>query len=158
MADIGRAQGGLDELHASLKGNISGGGFNNSKVIWMVKAWSKIGTLIRGSYHKQFAMHLFRQISPPALTGSQKRSQLLLRELGTLSDALSSHGKLPNDDIWKRAHQAMVDFVQDYWGKTIGNKDPRTSEKDFATQLRSWFGKSEAEVLKEQIFQQDRHA
>jgi hypothetical protein len=155
--DAGIAAGELDQLHSVLKNTIATK-FDNKSVMWIIKAWTKVGIRLRDrNYHKFFQMYLVRRTPTPPLTGSLKRSQVLLRELGGLSDAVNRQGRVPNDQVWSTVHLSMVYFVQDYWKATVSQTDPRASEENFSQQLRAWSSKSAEDVMAELIFQSEQH-
>jgi hypothetical protein len=134
--DIEVALATLDMLTAKLKSDMAKGGFNNESMMWIIKAWTKVGIRLRGSnYHREASAYYIMKRDPTPST--DKRSKTLLNALNVLETTVSRQ-KNSGGDFFKRADKAMLDFVWEY-RRHLGNGNGNgNSEQDFVTKLNTW--------------------
>lgn len=134
--DIEVALATLDMLTAKLKSDMTKGGFNNEAMMWIIKAWTKVGIRLRGAnYHREASAYYIMKRDPSPST--EKRSKTLLAALNVLETTLPRQ-KDSGGDFFRRADKAMLDFVWEYrrhLGNGTGNGN---SEQDFVTKLSAW--------------------
>src|SRR5580658_2213878 len=101
----------LDELTSQLKRNIDNGGFDNTSVMWLIKAWTKIAILTNGpGIHKKMAGYFVMKRDPTKTSGKSKRSKDLLNSLEDYETMVQKNG-ITGGDFFNRADKAMLDFV-----------------------------------------------
>ncbi len=145
----------LDEITERLAKSIKNGGFDNATVIWLIKAWTKVGVRLRGGgYHRQ-AMAYYAMKREPAAS-RDKRSRALLTALEAFTNMLSRHGTTEGD-YFNRVDQLMRDFVWEYRKGLAQQPDKGKSEREFTTQLSFWQSKTADQVLKEPVTNMERH-
>jgi hypothetical protein len=147
----------LDELTSQLKRNIDNGGFDNTSVMWLIKAWTKIAILTNGpGIHKRMAGYLVMKRDPTKTSGKSKRSMDLLRSLEDYESMVEKNGTT-GGDFFNRADKAMLDFVWEYRKAITGLKeDAKTGEKDFVSRIQQWMNLTEDQVMKQVVFNMDR--
>ena len=131
--DIEIASAILDEITTRLHSDMHRGGFTNDSVIWLIKAWMKVGTRLRGaSYRRQAGAYYImkREPTPTAL----KRSKTLLSALEAFESIMDRNGTT-SGDFFQRAEKAMLDFVWDYRRKLGEQGDGGNSEQSFVNKL-----------------------
>ncbi len=145
----------LDELTERLAKAIKNGGFDNASVIWLVKAWTKVGVRLRGGgYHRQAMAYYVMKRDPPM--SRDKRSRALLTAMEAFTNMLSRHGTTEGD-YFNRVDQLMREFVWEYRKHLAQRPDNGKSEKDFTAQLSFWQSKTAEQVLKEPVMYMERH-
>lgn len=146
----------LDELTRRLRDMTKKGGFDNKSVIWLAKAWIKVGMALRGStFHRQAAGYYVMKREPAAISG--KRSLALLAAMEAFERMLNQL-KTTEGDFFNRADNAMRDFVWEY-RKQLGLKPDRgQSEREFAGMLSSLQNMSSDQLNREMATGMERHA
>ena len=147
----------LDELTTQLKRTIDNGGFDNTSVMWLIKAWTKIAILTNGpGIHKRMAGYFVMKRDPTKTSGKSKRSMELLRSLEDYESMVEKNGTT-GGDFFTRADKAMLDFVWEYRKAITGLKeDTKTGEKNFVSRIQQWMNLTEDQVMKEVVFNMDR--
>jgi len=147
----------LDELTSQLKRSIDNGGFDNTSVMWLIKAWTKIAILTNGpGIHKKMVAYFVMKREPTKTSGKSKRSKDLLRSLEDYETMVEKNG-ITGGDFFTRADKAMLDFVWEYRKAITGLKeDTKTGEKDFVGRIQQWMNLSEEQVMKQVVFNMDR--
>src|ERR1035438_7521591 len=147
----------LDELTTELSADIGRGqGFDNDSVMWLIKAWTKVGMLTHGkAFHRQSAAYYVMKREPTPSPG--KRSHTLLAALEAFETVLDRNGTT-DGDFFQRADRAMLDFVWEYRKAVTGRTDRGKSEADFVAQLMKWMSLSSDEVMKAVVTNMDRSA
>ena len=147
----------LDELTTRLNSVIrSSQGFDNNSVMWLVKAWTKVGVLTHGAdFHKKASAYYVMKRDPTPSTG--KRSRTLLAAMEAFETILE-RDKTTEGDFFQRADKAMLDFVWEYRKAVTGRTDKGKSEKDFVAQLMTWMSKTGNQVMAEVVTNMDRSA
>lgn len=154
--DIEVALATLDLLTARLKGNITKGGFDNNSVMWLIKAWTKVGIRLRGSnYHREASTYYIMKRDPSPSTN--KRSRTLLSALESLESIISRNGTT-SGDFFTRADKAMLDFVWEYRKSVGGLGTQSKTEQDFVSQLTMWKSTSSDQAEKAITTGVERHA
>ena len=145
----------LDELTERLNAEIKlGKGFDNNSVMWLIKAWTKVGILTHGpNFHRQASAYYVMNRAPNPSPG--KRSHVLLSALEAFETILDRDGTTEGD-FFHRADQAMLDFVWEYRQKVAGRTDRGRSEADFVAQLMRWMSLSDDQVMTEVVTNMDR--
>jgi hypothetical protein len=145
----------LDELTTVLNGDIRRGqGFDNDSVMWLIKAWTKVGMLIHGkSFHRQSAAYYVMKRDPTPSPG--KRSRTLLAALEAFESVMDRNGTT-DGDFFQRADRAMLDFVWEYRKSVTGRTDRGKSEADFVAQLMKWMALSDDQAMQEEVTNMDR--
>ena len=145
----------LDELTTVLNADIRRGqGFDNDSVMWLIKAWTKVGMLTHGkSFHRQSAAYYVMKREPTPSPG--KRSRTLLVALEAFEAVLDRDGTTEGD-FFQRADRAMLDFVWEYRKAVTGRTDRGKSEADFVAQLMKWMALSDDQAMKEEVTAMDR--
>ncbi len=145
----------LDEFTSTLLSDTrSGKGFDNKSVMWLIKAWSKIGLLLRGpGYPNRVVGYYVMNRKPDPSTG--KISHTLLREAEDF-ETYFQNNKIAEGDFFNRVETAMRNFVWEYKLHLPGQTDKRYSEKDFTAQLMNWWSKSDDQIRQEPVFNMDR--
>jgi hypothetical protein len=141
----------LDELIDALERDIKSGGFKNKSVLWLMKAWAKIGILASGAgdqFRKStLAYWIMKRTPPPA---KEKRSKGLLDALVHYSEALeNNHSR--GGDYFTRANDQMRYFVWEFRAHISG-----ANEKEFVHQLHEWMSMSKDKFMEQQVFNMDR--
>lgn len=153
--DIEVAIATMDELTTRLRANIRSGGFDNNSVMWLIKAWAKVGIRLRGaSFHKQVAAYYIMKRDPSPSTG--KRSQTLLTAMDAFETILTKNGTT-GGDYFQRADKAMLDFVWEYRKHLSPTGPPAKSEQDFVAQLTRWSSAGPDQAQKAIITNVERH-
>ena len=160
MADeqnVALASAILDELTSRLNAEIrSSQGFDNNSVMWLIKAWTKVGVLTHGAgFHRKASAYYVMKRDPTPSTG--KRSRTLLSALESYESILDRSGTT-DGDFFQRADQAMLDFVWEYRKAVTGRTDRGRSEADFVAQLMTWMSQSADQVMKAVVTNMDRSA
>jgi hypothetical protein len=145
----------LDEVTERLAKIMKNGGFDNASVIWLIKAWTKVGVRLRGGGYHRLTMAYYVMKRDPAAS-KEKRSRALLSALEAFTTMLSKHGTTEGD-YFNRVDQLMRDFVWEYRKQLALRPDKGKSEKEFVTLLTNWQSKSAEQVLKEVVVNMDRH-
>jgi len=147
----------LDELTTRLNNEIRAGqGFDNDSVMWLIKAWTKVGLYTHGpGFHKRASAYYVMSREPSPATG--KRSKVLLAALDAYLSVLQNSG-ITGGDFFQRADQAMLDFVWEYRKAVKGRTDRGKSEREFVAQLMKWMSLSEQQVMEEVVTNMDRSA
>jgi hypothetical protein len=145
----------LDELTTVLNEDIKlGKGFDNDSVMWLIKAWTKVGMLTHGkAFHRQSAAYYVMKREPTPSTG--KRSRTLLVALEAFETVLDRDGTTEGD-FFQRADRAMLDFVWEYRKAVTGRTDRGKSEADFVAQLMKWMALSDDQAMQEEVTNMDR--
>ena len=145
----------LDELTTVLNGDITRGqGFDNDSVMWLIKAWTKVGMLTHGkSFHRQSAAYYVMKRDPTPSPG--KRSRTLLAALEAFETVLDRDGTTEGD-FFQHADRAMRDFVWEYRKAVTGRTDRGKSETDFVAQLMKWMALSDDQAMQEEVTNMDR--
>jgi hypothetical protein len=145
----------LDELTTVLNGDITRGqGFDNDSVMWLIKAWTKVGMLTHGkSFHRQSAAYYVMKRDPTPSPG--KRSRTLLTALEAFESVLDRDGTTEGD-FFQRADRAMLDFVWEYRKSVTGRTDRGKSDADFVAQLMKWMALSDDQAMQEEATNMDR--
>ena len=145
----------LDELTTVLNGDITRGqGFDNDSVMWLIKAWTKVGMLTHGkSFHRQSAAYYVMKRDPTPSPG--KRSRTLLTALEAFESVLDRDGTTEGD-FFQRADRAMLDFVWEYRKSVTGRTDRGKSDADFVAQLMKWMALSDDQAMQEEVTNMDR--
>jgi hypothetical protein len=134
----------------------SGAGFDNDSVMWMIKAWTKVGLLTRGpGFHRRTSAYYVMKRDPTPISG--KRSLALRSAMDAYSTMLSRHGTT-DGDYFQRADKAMLDFVWEYRKAVTGRTDRGKSEKEFVAQLMRWMSLSEDQAAREVLTNLEQHA
>jgi hypothetical protein len=118
-------------MHA--RGDKNNKGFNNNdSMIWYIKAWTKIAIIVKGNgYWRDY-------------------------RYCTLYDSLSNDASTINQDVFKHADDAVMDFFYDYRQHTVGMKDDSINgEKDFIKRVKQWTVAGPGEAAKQPIFDQE---
>lgn len=146
----------LDELTRRLRDMTKKGGFDNKSVIWLAKAWIKVGMALRGpTFHRQAAGYYIMKREPAAIAG--KRSLALLTAMEAFERMLNQL-KTTEGDFFNRADNSMRDFVWEY-RKQLGLKPDRgQSEKEFVGMLTSLQNMSSDQLNREMATGMERHA
>ena len=147
----------LDELTDRLNADIRGGkGFDNNSVMWLIKAWTKVGIRTHGpGFHRQASAYYVMKRDPTPAPG--KRSHTLLAALEAYENVLERNG-ITDGDFFQRADRAMLDFVWEYRKQVTGRTDRGKSEQDFVAQLMKWMSLSADQVMQEAVTAMDRSA
>ena len=147
----------LDELTERLNAEIKlGKGFDNNSVMWLIKAWTKVGILTHGpGFHRKASGYYVMNRAPDPSPG--KRSRVLLSALEAFETVLDRDGTTEGD-FFQRADVAMRDFVWEYRQAVTGRTDRGRSEADFVAQLMKWMSLSADEVMKAVVTNMDRSA
>jgi hypothetical protein len=147
----------LDELTSRLNTVIrSGVGFDNNSVMWLIKAWTKVGLRTRGpGFHRKASAYFVMKREPSPASG--KRSLVLLSALEAYETMVGKQG-ITDGDYFQRADKAMLDFVWEYRKAVTGRTDRGKSEQEFVAQLMRWMSLSEDQVAKEVVTNMDRSA
>ena len=142
----------LDELTNVLASDIRGGGFRkNDSVLYLLKAWDKVGTIVLGgNYHKRATGQWVMNRVPPKIAG--KRSKELLNALETYYGVLEKN-HTRGGDFFNRADQAMTNFVWEYRQSISGKR-----EAEFVHQLQKWMFLSEEKMMEEVVTKMDQGA
>ena len=145
----------LDELTTVLNADIRRGqGFDNDSVMWLIKAWTKVGMLTHGkSFHRQSAAYYVMKRDPTPSPG--KRSRTLLTALEAFESVLDRDGTTEGD-FFQRADRAMLDFVWEYRKAVTGRTDRGKSEADFVAQLMKWMALSDDQAMQAEVSNMDR--
>ena len=145
----------LDELTTVLNADIRRGqGFDNDSVMWLIKAWTKIGMLTHGkAFHRQSAAYYVMKRDPTPSPG--KRSRTLLVALEAFETVLDRDGTTEGD-FFQHADRAMLDFVWEYRKAVTGRTDRGKSEADFVAQLMKWMSLSDDQAMQEEVTNMDR--
>ena len=145
----------LDELTTELSADIGRGqGFDNDSVMWLIKAWTKIGMLTHGkAFHRQSAAYYVMKRDPTPSPG--KRSRTLLVALEAFETVLDRDGTTEGD-FFQHADRAMLDFVWEYRKAVTGRTDRGKSEADFVAQLMKWMSLSDDQAMQEEVTNMDR--
>ena len=145
----------LDELTTELSADIGRGqGFDNDSVMWLIKAWTKIGMLTHGkAFHRQSAAYYVMKRDPTPSPG--KRSRTLLLALEAFESVLDRDGTTEGD-FFQRADRSMLDFVWEYRKSVTGRTDRGKSEADFVAQLMKWMALSDDQAMQEEVTNMDR--
>ncbi len=145
----------LDELTTELSADIKRGqGFDNDSVMWLIKAWTKVGMLTHGkAFHRQSAAYYVMKRDPTPSPG--KRSHTLLAALEAFEAVLDRDGTTEGD-FFQRADRAMLDFVWEYRKAVTGRTDRGKSEADFVAQLMKWMALSDDQAMQEEVTNMDR--
>jgi len=147
--DIEIAAAILDELTSRLNANIKSGGFNDEAVLWLIKAWTKVGMRLRGpSFFRQAAAYYVMKRDPSPSTG--KRSRTLLSAMEAFETILERNG-ITEGDFFQRADRAMLDFVWEYRKQLSLRPDGGRSEQAFAAQLMKFSAMSADQLQKEVV-------
>lgn len=155
MADDSRldiAIADLDELTTVLAADIKGGGFrDNDSVLYLLKAWDKVATIVLGgNYHRRATGTWVMNRVPPRTAG--KKSVELLRALEAYYSVLEKN-HTRGGDFFNRADQAMTNFVWEYRQNIKGKR-----EAEFVHQLQKWMALSEEQMMAEEVTAMDRSA
>ncbi len=144
----------LDELTTQLNNNIRSGGFNHDSVMWLIKAWTKVGMRLRGpGFHRQSAAYYIMKRDPTPSVG--KRSKTLLAAMEAFETVLEKNGTT-DGDFFNRSDRAMLDFVWEY-RKQLGLAGDRgKSEQAFTSLLMRWNSLTADQVQKEVVTNMDR--
>ena len=147
----------LDELTDRLNGDIRAGmGFDNNSVMWLIKAWTKVGILTHGpGFHRQASAYYVMKREPAPAHG--KRSHTLLSALEAYENVVEQNG-ITDGDFFRRADQALLDFVWEYRKQVTGRTDRGKSEQDFVAQLMKWMSLSPDQVMEQVVTNMDRGA
>jgi len=142
----------LDELTDVLASDIRGGGFgDNNSVLYLLKAWDKVATIVLGgNYHKRATAQWVMKRVPPKIAG--KRSAELLHTLEAYYNVLEKN-HTRGGDFFNRADQAMTNFVWDYRQNISGKR-----EAEFVHELQKWMTLSEEQMIGEVVTNMDRGA
>jgi hypothetical protein len=143
----------LDELVDRLGPIIKRNGFDpkHKTVIWMLKAWLKIGVLANHTEYPRLPTGYYVMKRGPApMAGS--RIKALLRDLEGFQTVLE-RDKTTHGDYFKRVDDGMRDFVWDYRKHLTGS-----SATDSESQLVSLMSMSKDRLMKETLFKMDQHA
>ena len=145
----------LDELTTELSADIGRGqGFDNDSVMWLIKAWTKVGMLTHGkAFHRQSAAYYVMKRDPTPSPG--KRSRTLLVALEAFETVLDRDGTTEGD-FFQHADRAMLDFVWEYRKAVTGRTDRGKSEADFVAQLMKWMSLSDDQAMQEEVTNMDR--
>jgi len=145
----------LDELTTVLNADIRRGqGFDNDSVMWLIKAWTKVGMLTHGqAFHRQSAAYYVMKREPTPSPG--KRSRTLLLALEAFESVLDRDGTT-DGDFFQRADRSMLDFVWEYRKSVTGRTDRGKSETDFVAQLMKWMALSDDQAMQEEVTNMDR--
>ena len=145
----------LDELTTVLNEDIKlGKGFDNDSVMWLIKAWTKVGMYTHGnSFHRKAAAYYVMKRDPAPSPG--KRSRTLLSALEAYESVLERSGTTEGD-FFERADKAMLDFVWEYRKAVTGRTDRGKSEADFVAQLMKWMSLSDDEAMQAVVTNMDR--
>jgi hypothetical protein len=144
----------MDELTTVLNADIKAGGFDNDSVMWLIKAWTKVGMLTHGpAFHKQKAAYYVMKRDPTPSPG--KRSRTLLAALEAFETVMNRDGTTEGD-FFQRADRAMLDFVWEYRKAVTGRTDAGKSEADFVARLMKWMALSDDQAMKEEVTAMDR--
>ncbi len=145
----------LDEVTERLSRMVKQGGFDNASVIWLIKAWTKVGVRLRGhGYHRQsMAYYTMKRDAQPT---KEKRSRMLLNAMEAFASMLSRHGTTEGD-YFNRVDQVMRDFVWDYRKQVSLQPDKGKSEKEFVAMMVDWQNKSAEQVMNEAVAGVERH-
>ena len=145
----------MDELTTVLNADIKRGeGFDNDSVLWLLKAWTKVGMLTHGkAFHKQSSAYYVMKRDPTPSPG--KRSRTLLAALEAFESVLDRNGTT-DGDFFQRADRAMRDFVWEYRKAVTGRTDRGKSEADFVAQLMKWMALSDEQAMQEEVSNMDR--
>lgn len=107
-----------------------GKGFDNKQVVWMIIAWTKICIRTEISGDTGWYTWLSKR-DPSNLTGTQKRSDVLVLALEQYQRALENDGDTTS--YYHRAADAMMNFVWDYRQHIVDDVDKDT---DFVNSIR----------------------
>ena len=139
----------LDEMIDTLDGCINGSGFDNNRVIYLIKAWSKINILSGLNLESLAYGHMKRL--PPPLTGKLKRSQLLSRALDDYRNTLKPGAE--SGEYFRRADEAMRNFVWDYRQHIAGDVNKETV---FVHEINKIMKEGRDGIMKEEVFKMDQ--
>jgi hypothetical protein len=141
----------LDQMSNRLAASMQSGGFNNDSVMWLIKAWTKVGLRVRSSaFHRQAAAYYVMKRDPTPST--DKRSRTLRSAINAYQSMVEMHGTT-DGDFFQRADKAMLDFVWEYRKHLTGQ-----TEKDFAAKLMKYSSMSSDQVQAEVVTNLERHA
>ena len=145
----------LDELTTRLNSIIKSSlGFDNNSVMWLIKAWTKVGVLTHGAgFHKKASAYYVMKRDPTPSTG--KRSRTLLSAMEAFENVLDNN-KTTEGDFFQRADRAMLDFVWEYRKQVTGRTERGKSEADFVAQLMKWMALSDDQAMQEEVTNMDR--
>jgi hypothetical protein len=153
MPNFDLANAYLDEITDVLLGYIKSGGFDNKSVMWLIKAWTKIGIITSGNetgFHKTTAAYYMMKRTPPPSTS--KRSRTLLNNLEYYEQWLPNN-PTTGGDFFKRANDAMLNFVWEYRQNISG-----VQEKQFVLELQKWASLTGEAANKQIVFKMDQGA
>ena len=150
--DTGMLSAELEELTDALNRDIKTNAFNNNAVVWLVKAWSKIGILVGPkNYHKILVNYCLMPNDPSPLTGNSKRETVLKVAIETYEQAFENNGTT-NGDFFQGSQRALLDFVWDWRKKTAGPKG-----QEFTRMLQDFLNLSPDQVAVTPVFNVERH-
>ena len=122
--------------------------------MWLIKAWSKIGLLLRGpGFPNTRVGYYVMNRKPSPATG--KRSHTLLRQAEDF-ETYFQNNKIAEGDFFRRVDDSMRDFVWEYKLHLVGRTDKGYSEKDFTSQLMKWWSMSDEQIRQAPVFNMDR--
>ena len=120
--------------------------FDTSTAIFMIKAWTKVGMLLRGDGFHKATWPIYVMERDPSPT-KETRSKILLTALDALEVKLRKDPKSASDLI-DRAKQAMIDFVWEYRILLKSRGDDGKSKREFAAFLDKWRSTSAEDAKK----------
>jgi len=140
----------LDELTDVLGKQVQRGGpSDNKSVLWVLKGWDKVATMVLGgNYHRRSVGTWIMDRDPS--NGVSNRARDMLRSMEDYQDMLEKH-HIRGGDYFDRADKAVMNFA---WGYRKGLKGKK--ENEYVHELQVWLNLSEDKMMEQEVFNGDR--